>query len=65
MVENNIALELNVEKQSRKEMEQRIAKRVEEKIYTLRIEIAKEQKAGDELLEQQTKEIAEQISGLQ
>ena len=55
---------MNVEKQHRKEMEQRIAKRVDEKIYTLRVEVAKEQKQADELLEQQTREISEQISSI-
>ena len=41
LVENNIALELNVEKQNRKEMETKITKKVDDKIYTLRLEVAK------------------------
>ena len=65
LVENNIALELNVEKQSRKEIEQRITKKVEEKIYSLRVDVAKEQKANDELLERQTSEISDQIQTIQ
>ena len=64
-MENNIALELNVEKQNRKDMEAKITKKVDDKIYSLRIEVAKEQKQADELLERQSREINENISGLQ
>ena len=58
-------MELNVEKQNRKDMETKIAKRVDDKIYSLRIEVAKEQKQADELLEHQSRDINEQVSGLQ
>ncbi len=64
-MENNIALELNVEKQSRKEMETKIAKKVDDKISALRFEVAKEQKQADDLLARQSSEINEQISNLQ
>ena len=46
-------------------MEAKITKKVDDKIYSLRIEVAKEQKQADELLERQTLEINEQISNLQ
>lgn len=65
LVENNIALELNVEKQNRKEMEAKITKKVDDKIYALRVEVAKEQKQADELLERQTRDINEQIGAIQ
>jgi len=42
LVENNIALELNVERQTRREMETRIAKKLDEKVYALRLDVAKE-----------------------
>jgi len=40
LVETTIALELNEEKQVRKDMESRILKKVEDKIYNLKNDVA-------------------------
>ena len=65
LIEKNVNLELNTEKQNRKETEQRIVKKLEEKINALRTDVTKEQKKEDELIEKQTKEVIDQINELQ
>ena len=65
MIEKNIALELNAEKLNRKETEQRIVKKIEEKINALRNDVTKEQKKEDETIEKQTKDVIDQINELQ
>lgn len=65
LVENNINLELNVEKQNKREVEQRIAKKVDEKIYSLRLDIAKEQKSKDDTIDKQIRLINEELGSIQ
>ena len=65
MVETNIALELNEEKQARKEMEQRILKKVDEKIYGLRIDVSKDQKNREEAIQKEITDITDQATLLQ
>ena len=65
LIENNLSLELNEEKYIRKDMEQRVTKKLDEKMFSLRMEVAKEQKNTDELLENNTKSIIEQLENIQ
>ena len=46
-------------------MEQRVTKKLDEKLFSLRMEVAKEQKNTDELLENNTKSIIEQLENIQ
>jgi len=65
LVETNIALELNEEKQIRKEMEQRILKKGDEKVYSLRVDVSKDQKSREDSIQRQMKEISDQTGHLQ
>ena len=62
LVETNIALELNEEKQARKEMEQRLLKKVDEKIYSLRIDVSKDQKNREEIIQRQMRDLTDQTT---
>lgn len=64
LVENNMMLEVESEKQGRNEVEQKIFKKADEKIYGLRLDAAKEQKKIDEVVEKQTQEIIDGLTGL-
>ena len=57
-------LEVNTEKQNREEIDQRILKKADEKIYGLRLDAAKEQKKLDEVVERQTQVIIDQLAEL-
>lgn len=46
--ENNINIELNVEKQNRRESEAKITKMVDERLYSLKLDLAKEKKMREE-----------------
>lgn len=46
--ENNINIELNVEKQNRRESEAKINKMVDERLYSLKLDLAKEKKMREE-----------------
>jgi hypothetical protein len=65
LVENHITLELNKEKQGRKDSEQKISKFVDEKAFALRIEIAREKKAREENEDKYAKELADHLAKLQ
>ena len=46
--ENNIQIELNVEKQNRRETEAKITKMIDERLYGLKLDLAKEKKMREE-----------------
>merc|ERR1711881_778648 len=50
LVENNVQLDLNVEKQNRKDNETKIQKHIDEKVFALRLDLAKEKKQEKSIL---------------
>lgn len=46
--ENNITIELNIEKQNRKETEAKITKTIDERLYGLKLDLAKEKKMRED-----------------
>ena len=48
LTENNLQIEVNVEKQHRRESEAKISKIIDERLYTLRLDLAKEKKIREE-----------------
>jgi len=48
LTENNITIELNVEKQNRRETEAKITKMIDERLYSLKLDLAKEKKIREE-----------------
>jgi len=64
LVENNIMLEVDSDKQSHREIQDRILQKTDEKVYGLRLDAAKEQKKIDEAVERQTQQIIDQLAGL-
>lgn len=48
LVENNIQIELNIEKQHRREGEAKLSKVLDERLYTIRLDLAKEKKLREE-----------------
>merc|ERR1712000_646978 len=64
LVENNVALDMNVEKQNRKDNENKLVKQIDEKLFALRIDLAKEKKIREEVMDRHAKELAEQIARL-
>ena len=48
LTENNLQIELNIEKQHRRETEAKISKIVDERLYTIRLDLAKEKKIREE-----------------
>lgn len=58
-------MELNVEKQSRKESDQRALKKVEEKVQVVRVDVAVEEKERIEQIEKQHKIISDQLGDFQ
>lgn len=48
LAENNIQIELNVEKQNRRESEAKITKMIDERLYGLKLDLAKEKKIREE-----------------
>ncbi len=48
LAENNINIELNVEKQNRTESESKINKMVDERLFALKLDLAKEKKTREE-----------------
>jgi hypothetical protein len=64
LVENNLNIDLNILKQSRKEHEGKVIKSLDEKLYALRLELAKEKKFREEVAETQSQCIEENLSRL-
>lgn len=48
LTENNLLIDLNLEKQHRRESEAKISKMIDEKLYTIRLDLAKEKKIREE-----------------
>lgn len=65
LAENNLILDINQEKQSRKETENRLAKIVDEKLFALKLDLSKEKKIREESEETQIIEFADHIARLQ
>lgn len=64
LVENNLLIDLNILKQSRKEHEGKVVKSLDEKLYGLRLELAKEKKFREEVAETQSQCIEDNLSKL-
>ncbi len=48
LIDNNIQIELNIEKQNRREGEAKLSKLLDERLYTIRLDLAKEKKLREE-----------------
>lgn len=48
LAENNILIDLNIEKQHRRESEAKLSKLLDERLYTLRLDLAKEKKVRED-----------------
>jgi phosphoribosylformylglycinamidine (FGAM) synthase PurS component len=48
LCENNISIELNVEKQNRRESETKITKMIDERLFNLKLDLSKEKKIREE-----------------
>ena len=62
--ENNIQIEMNVEKQNRRESEAKITKMIDERLYSLKLDLAKEKKISEEAEDRYYKTYGEQINRL-
>jgi len=65
LVESNLALDLKNEKQQAKEVERKTLAKVEQSIQSVRVTFNEEQRKMNDLREEQTQLITEQINGLQ
>jgi hypothetical protein len=63
--ENNIQIELNVERQNKRETEAKITKMIDERLYSLKLDLAKEKKMREEGEERYYRTYGEQINRLQ
>ena len=57
-------IDLNVEKQNRRETEAKISKIIDERLYTIRLDLAKEKKVREESQDQSYGSFGEQIARL-
>ena len=64
LAENNINIELNVEKQNRTESEAKITKMIDERLFGLKLDLAKEKKVREEAHERHVSIFGEQIGRL-
>ena len=48
LTENNLAIEMNTEKQQRRDAETKINKMTEERLFSLKLDLAKEKKLREE-----------------
>ena len=62
--ENNLNIELNLLKQSRKEYEIRVSKLLDERLFGLKLDLAKEKKVREEVSEMQSQHLDENIGSL-
>merc|ERR1711998_567966 len=65
LIENSILLDLNVEKQHRKDAEQLLMKSIDEKCFGLRLALAKEKKKREDSEEYHGKLVAEKMNEIQ
>lgn len=64
LCENNIQIELNVERQNRRESEAKITKMIDERLYGLKLDLAKEKKIREEAEDRYYRTFGEQINRL-
>lgn len=64
LVENNLHIDLNLLKQSRKETEGKLLRLLDEQVYSVQLDIAKERKIREQVTEQQTRQLEEHINQL-
>ena len=64
LVENSLLIDLNLLKQSRKEQEIKIVNLLDEKLYSIKYELAKERKIREEFSEQQSVQLSSSIERL-
>ena len=64
LVENGLLIDLNLLKQSRKEQDSKFSKLMEEKLYTIKYDLAKERKIREEVSEQQSSQLSSSINRL-
>lgn len=62
--DNNIQIDLNVERQNRRESETKIFKMLDERLYSLKLDLAKEKKLREESEDRYYKTFGDQISRL-
>ena len=48
LCENNISIELNIERQNRRETDAKIQKMLDERLYSLKLDLAKEKKMTED-----------------
>lgn len=65
LVENNMNIELNIEKQNRRESEAKISKIIDERLYAIRLDLAKEKKIREEAQDQNYAAFGDSIRRLQ
>jgi len=65
LVEKNIQIDLNAEKKGRRDVEQRVVTKVEEKISALRQDVSKEQRKEDEVVESRTNQVVTELNDVQ
>ena len=65
LVEKNVQIDVNAEKKGRREVEQRVVTKVEEKISALRQDVSKEQRKEDEVVESRTNQVVNQLNEVQ
>lgn len=65
LVEKNVQIDVNAEKKGRREVEQRVVTKVEEKISALRQDVSKEQRKEDEVVEARTNQVVNQLNEVQ
>ena len=63
-MESSLSLDLNVEKQARKDAEAKLTKQIDEKCFAIRLDLAKEKKLREEAEERIAKEMADEIGRL-
>lgn len=61
LVENNILMEISVEKQNWRESENKVTKLIDEKLFNLKLDLAKEKKLREEGEEKYATNVSEQI----
>jgi hypothetical protein len=65
LAENNIMIDLNIEKQLRRESEAKMSKLLDERLYTIRLDLAKEKKIREDTQEHNYSQFGESIRALQ
>lgn len=64
LCDNNIQIELNMERQNRRESEAKITKMIDERLYGLKLDLAKEKKIREEAEDRYYRTYGESINRL-